>query len=156
MAHNTVAANMWRAQPYNTDTADERDAKVQAAIAEGLHVAAVLAPDLTEQEHVTVEPQLRFAACSCNKAKQRQACEHQLVYLMTLTDSNDKIEADRLIVRLMGAKFDSLGGCDRDDISILTESINALHSPNGASARHDPACSAMGQLPATQTTEPEH
>eukprot|EP00892_Ulva_mutabilis_P007013 jgi/Ulvmu1/4684/UM002_0415.1 len=124
-------------QPSYTDSPEERNAKVSRARTCDRRVVVVLSDDLKDMEHVMVDPHKCFAACSCRTASKGWPCEHQVTYLLSL--SPNCVAADRLIGSLMGWGFCCLGGCDEDDISMLSEQLAAHAPPSPVHPRHQAA-----------------
>lgn len=78
-------------------------------------------------EYVMASPHRRFAACSCEMARQRQICKHQVRYLLDCVPApTHKLNAQKLIFAMLGPRFGSAGSCDLGSVEPLWDALSRL------------------------------
>eukprot|EP00892_Ulva_mutabilis_P004210 jgi/Ulvmu1/2160/UM013_0003.1 len=82
---------------------------------------------MSNREWVMVNPNKRWQSCSCPQAMQGVTCHHKVVFL--LTRCQKLLEADRAILHFMGSKVGLIGGCNEEDITLLTVILDSQLPP---------------------------
>lgn len=111
-------------QGHNAQEHDSATLEIQDTVIDDQEVVYVLDTTTSAVKYVMTNPQLARCACTCAVSSQGQTCVHQVAWLLLEYPSGH--EAEQLVYQMLGNRLGAAGGCNMNEISILTDALSAL------------------------------